>query len=128
MTKYNTLKIKFSNSQLNKLTSGIKNDTEVTLNLSMRLVILMMKHIFLINYYYLIHKLQVFANGSSANIKFSKTELSKMVQSGGSNFNEMPFNLFKILNSVGNSVELYTEELKKKKIFLWTQKRQKIFL
>ena len=34
MTHYNTLLITLSNSQLNKLKSGIKNDTQVTLNLS----------------------------------------------------------------------------------------------
>ena len=30
MTQYNTLNVKLSNSQLNKLTSGIKNGTEIT--------------------------------------------------------------------------------------------------
>ena len=37
-----------------------------------------------------------------------------MVQLGGSTFNEMlrPFILFIILNLVGNSVELHTEEFK----------------
>ena len=34
MTKYNTLNVKLSNSQLNKLKSGTKNGTEVTLKLS----------------------------------------------------------------------------------------------
>ena len=34
MTQYNTLNVKFSNSQLNKLKSGMKNGTQVTLNLS----------------------------------------------------------------------------------------------
>ena len=34
MTQYNTLNLKLSNSQLNKLKSGIKNGTEVTLKLS----------------------------------------------------------------------------------------------
>ena len=34
MTQYKTLNIKLSNSQLNKLKSGIKNGTEVTLKLS----------------------------------------------------------------------------------------------
>ena len=34
MTKYNTLNIELSNLQLNKLKSGIKNGTEVTLNFS----------------------------------------------------------------------------------------------
>ena len=32
MTQYNTLNVKLSNSQINKLKSGIKNGTEVTLN------------------------------------------------------------------------------------------------
>ena len=34
MIQYNTLNVKLSNSQFNKLRSGIKNGTEVTLNLS----------------------------------------------------------------------------------------------
>ena len=34
MTQYNTLNLKLSDSQLNKLNSGIKNGTKVTLNLS----------------------------------------------------------------------------------------------
>ena len=34
MTQYNTLHIKLSNLQLNKLKSEIKNGTQVTLNLS----------------------------------------------------------------------------------------------
>ena len=34
MTQYNTLNVKLSNSQLNKLKSRIKNGTEVTLILS----------------------------------------------------------------------------------------------
>ena len=33
MTQYNTLNVKLSNSQLNKLKSGIKNGVELTLNL-----------------------------------------------------------------------------------------------
>ena len=34
MTQYNTLNIKLSNSQLNKLKSGIRNGTEITLKIS----------------------------------------------------------------------------------------------
>ena len=34
MNQYNTLMVKLSNPQLNKLISGIKNVTKVTLNLS----------------------------------------------------------------------------------------------
>ena len=34
MTQYNTLNVKLSNTQLNKLKSGIKNGTKVTLKIS----------------------------------------------------------------------------------------------
>ena len=34
MTQYNILKVKLPNSQINKLNSGIKNNTEVTLKSS----------------------------------------------------------------------------------------------
>ena len=38
MTEYDTLNVKLSNSQLNKLKSGNKNWTKVTLNLSSNLI------------------------------------------------------------------------------------------
>ena len=38
MTEYKTLNINLSNSQLNKLKSGIKSSTEVTLKLSSNVV------------------------------------------------------------------------------------------
>ena len=38
MTQYDTLNVKLSNSKLNELKSGIKNDTEVTLKLSSNVV------------------------------------------------------------------------------------------
>ena len=38
MTKYNTLSIKLSNLQLNKLKSGIKNNAEVTLKISSNVI------------------------------------------------------------------------------------------
>ena len=39
MTQYNTLNVKLSNSQLNKLKSGMKNETEVILNLLSNLMV-----------------------------------------------------------------------------------------
>ena len=51
MTQYINLNIKFSNSQLNKSKSGIRNGTEVNLNLEMWLVIIMMRLTFYLNYY-----------------------------------------------------------------------------
>ena len=51
MTQYNSLNVKFSNSQLNKLKSAIKNGTDVVLRLSSNMVaIQMMKLNFLIYY------------------------------------------------------------------------------
>ena len=53
MTQYNTLNVKLSNSQLNKIKSEIKNGTEVTLKKSskMLLIILNMKIIYYISCY-----------------------------------------------------------------------------
>ena len=50
----------------------------------------------------------------------------KIIQLGGSNFIEIleSFNLLK--NSVGNSVELYTEKLSKKDIRINTQKAKNL--
>ena len=49
MTQYNSLNVKLSNSQLNKLKSSIKNETDVVLRISW-LVIQMIILIFLMNY------------------------------------------------------------------------------
>ena len=57
MTQYNSLNAKLSNSQLNKLKSAIKNETEVVSRLSSNMIgnsddsTQMMKLIFLINYF-----------------------------------------------------------------------------
>ena len=39
MTQYNTLNVKLFNSQINRLKLAIKNDTEVTLNLSSNVIV-----------------------------------------------------------------------------------------
>ena len=77
MIQYNTLNVKLSNSQLNKLKSAIKNGTEVTLNLSSNLngssndeTNFPHKLLLTDTQVSKIHK--DFANASSANIKFSK--------------------------------------------------------
>ena len=38
MTQYNSLNVKLSNSQLNKLKSAIKNESEVVLRLSLSMI------------------------------------------------------------------------------------------
>ena len=88
MTQYNTSNVKLSNSQLEKLKSGIKNGAEVTLKLSSKVVGASNDEnnfphkLLLINTQ--VSKLRkVFANNSSANIKLSKTQLHKIGKSGG---------------------------------------------
>ena len=53
MTEYNTLNVKMSHSQLNKLSSAIKNGTEILFKkfYQMLLVILMMRITFRMNCY-----------------------------------------------------------------------------
>ena len=71
-----------SDSQLNKLKSGIKNDTEVTLNLSSNKIRNSTNETnfprkLLLTDTQVLRIRKVFANGSSGNIKFSKTQLSR---------------------------------------------------
>ena len=56
MRQYNSLNVKLSNSQFNKVKSQIKNETEVVLRLSSD-IIGDRKLVFLISYYELIGKL-----------------------------------------------------------------------
>ena len=88
MTQYNTLNVKLSNSQLNKLKSGIKNGTEVTLKISLNVIAesnnennFPQKSLLTNTQFLKLRK--AFANGSSANIKLSKTQLHKMGQLEG---------------------------------------------
>ena len=88
MTQYNTLNVRLSNSQLNKLKSGIKNGAEVTLKTSSNVVgdsndENNFPHKLLLANAQVPKLRKDFANGSSVNIKLSKTQLHKMVQSGG---------------------------------------------
>ena len=81
MTQYNILNLKLLNSQLNKLKSATKHETEVVLRL--------LSNMIGDNETNFPHNRQVanlrkaFANHLSTDIKLSKTELSKMIQSGG---------------------------------------------
>ena len=86
MTKYNSLNVKLSNSQLNKLKSAIKNETEIVLRLSSNMIgdnETNFPHELLLTDRQISSLRKSFANNSSADIKLSKTQLSKMIQSGG---------------------------------------------
>ena len=88
MTQYNSLNVKLSNSQLNKLKSAIKNETDVVLRISSGVVGNSNDNT---NFPYklLLRDRQVanirkaFSNNLSRDVKFSKTSLLKMSQSGG---------------------------------------------
>ena len=86
MTQYNSLNVKLSNSQLNKLKSAIKNESEVVLRLSSNMIgddeTNFPYKLFLTNRQ-VANLRKAFANYLSTNIKWSKTQLSKTLQSGG---------------------------------------------
>ena len=88
MTQYNSLNVKLSNSQLNKLKSSIKNETDVVLRISSNIVgnsndNINFPHELLSTNRQVANIRKAFANHSSIDIKLSKTQLSKKIQSGG---------------------------------------------
>ena len=85
MTQYNSLNVKLSNSQLNKLKSAIKNETGLVLRLSLNMVCddeTKFPHKLLLTNRQVKNLRKAFANKSSTDITLSKTQLSKMAQSG----------------------------------------------
>ena len=88
MTQYNNLNVKLSKSQLNKLKSAIKNETAVVLRLSSNIIgnsdeeTSFPQKLFLTNRQG-VNLRTAFAKHTSIDIKLSKTQLFKMIQSGG---------------------------------------------
>ena len=88
MTQYNSLNVKLSNSQLNKLKSSIKNETDVVLRISSNMVSnsndnINFPHELLLTNRQVANIRKAFAKNTSTDIKLSKIQLSKMIQSGG---------------------------------------------
>ena len=82
------MNVKLSGSQLNKLKSGIKNGTGVTLNFSSNVIgnsndETNFTHKLLLTNTKVSRLRKALANNLSANIKLSKTQLYKIGQSGG---------------------------------------------
>ena len=87
MTQYNSLNIKLSNSQLNKLKSTIENEAEVILRLSLNMIgnsddESNFPHKLLLTNRQVANIRKSFANHTSIDIKLSKAQLTKM-QKGG---------------------------------------------
>ena len=86
MTQCNSLNVKLSNSKLNKLNSAIKNETEVVLRLSSNMIgddETNFPHKLLLTNRQVANLRKAFADKSSTDIKLSKTQISKIIQSGG---------------------------------------------
>ena len=84
MTQYNSLNVKLSNSQLNKLKSSIKNETDVVLRISSNMVGHSIDNTNFPNELLLTNRQvanirQAFAKNTSTYIKLSKTQLSKVM-------------------------------------------------
>ena len=89
MTQYSRLNTKLSNSQLNKLESAIKTENDVVIILSPNMIgdpndKTNFAHELLLTSKQVSSIRKAFANNSPIDAKFSKTQLSKMIQSGGS--------------------------------------------
>ena len=88
MTQYNSLNVKLSNSQLNKLKSALKNETDFVLRLSSNMIgnsddNTNFPHELLLTNRQVANLPKAFAKNTSTDIILSKTQLSKMIQSGG---------------------------------------------
>ena len=84
MTPYNSLNVKLSNSQLDKLKSAEENETEVVLRLSSNTIgddETNIPHKLLLTNRQVPNLRKAFANYLSADIKLSKIQISKMIQS-----------------------------------------------
>ena len=87
MTQYNSLNVKLSNSQLNKLKSAIKNETDTVLRLSSNMIgnsddETNFPHKLLLANRQVANPRKAFTNHTSTDIKLSKAQLTKM-QKGG---------------------------------------------
>ena len=77
--------MKLSNSQLNKLKSSVKNETDVVLRLSSNVIgdnESNFSHKLLLTNRQVANLRKAFANYLSTDVKLSKSQLSKMIQSG----------------------------------------------
>ena len=88
MTQCNRLNTKLSNSQLNKLKAAIKNENDVVIRLSPNMIgdsndKTNFPHEILLTDRQVSSIRKAFSNNSYVDIKYSKTQLSKMIQSGG---------------------------------------------
>ena len=88
MTQYNSLNVRLSNSQHNKLKSTIKGESELVLRLTSNMISnsndeTNFTHKALSTDRHVTSLRKYFANYLSTDIKLPKTQLSKIMESGG---------------------------------------------
>ena len=86
MTHYSSLNVKLLNSQIDKLKFAIENETEAVLGLSSSMIgddETNFPHKLLLTKRQVANLRKAFPNYLSTDIKLPKTEISKIIQSGG---------------------------------------------
>ena len=88
MTQYNSFNVRLSNSHFNELKSAVRNETDVVLRLSSNMIgnsddNTNFPHELLLTNRQVANLHKAFAKNTSTDIMLSKTQLSRMIQSGG---------------------------------------------
>ena len=127
MIQYYSLNVKLSNLQLNKLISGIRKSTKVTLNLSSYLIgdskdETNFPHKLLLADTQVLMLCKAVANNSSANIMFLETHLSKMLHIGWffpvfKNMLKIAYQIAGFLGEPGENMKCTKSEIRYSKTF-----------
>ena len=84
MVEYNKVNVKLSDSRLNKLKSAVKSQTGITLRMNIKMFNgNNLPHELLLTTRQETRPRNAFENNMSTDIKLSKAEISKIIQSGG---------------------------------------------
>ena len=84
MVEYNKIKVKLSDSQLNKLKSAVKNQTWVTLRMNIKMLNgNNLPHDLLLITRQKTRLTNALENNTSTDIKLSRVQISKIIQSQG---------------------------------------------
>ena len=84
MVEYTKVNVRLSNSQLKKLKDAVKNNTETTLRISLKMFNgNNLSHELLLTTRQKTKRRNAFNNNMSTEIKFSKAQINKIIQSGG---------------------------------------------
>ena len=84
MVEYSKANVKLSDKQLKKLKTAVENKTETTLRMSLKMLDEKdLRHEFLLTTRQKLKLRNAFNNKISTDLKHSRAEISKIVQSGG---------------------------------------------